>query len=624
MRGFPWFVVGLVIATFIGGAVRTVLTSDRVHKRIVAELRGRFPQQEFQIGQTEVLLSRGLWPSLGLRVKNLSFRQDVCGKLSFVIDVPEAVLPVDLFALVRGTMRLGHVELAGGRIHLNYVACAKETVAAPANDLSKPKKPIIRAPSLDWNKVSAHLNAIELENFTLTYERNVTWKVLVPSMRFDFAGDLSAHGQLEIQKSLPFGALSHTVELEAQGDDRVMNWRVQSEFKEGRVQLKGSLDLNTQGAELTAFAHQLPMKDVVAELFQMGFLKRDPRLKASWLSCGLKWEGAIEKPEITPVLAQDCKLEGGYGRVDIEGAELWLNHPTDLKKPALVKVSKLQMQPLLEALGREVLPKVLARPGVWSGELIYLNPGSWSLDGSLESVEVVFSNRSVRGKQGLEKLRTKVEHSNSKIKATIEGLEIRGGEFAGHLKFDLAEDWRNGEFSADIQRLRFSSSIQNLLVGGVLGNLRFIGQGRLVDGELGHWYGDFELENVAGAGWTVDGIQVKSRYSPGVFHLSGQAQSGSLRPEWGAYPQLRLVRPEVSDNPVTWRELQAKVDIQANGGQIEQVLGTEVESKQAWRLKGSWVRDGEFNAVLFLGKGKVKSFALSGEKGVLSVQERLR
>ncbi len=62
-HGFAWFVVGLVIATFVGGAARTLLTSDRVHKQIVSELRARFPQQDFQIGATEVLLSRGLWPA---------------------------------------------------------------------------------------------------------------------------------------------------------------------------------------------------------------------------------------------------------------------------------------------------------------------------------------------------------------------------------------------------------------------------------------------------------------------------------------------------------------------------------------------------------------------------------
>lgn len=623
-QGFAWFVVGLVIATFMGGAVRVLLTSDRIHKRIVSELRSRFPQHEFQIGQTEVLLSRGMWPGLGLRVKNLAFRQDVCGKLSFIVEVPNAVLPVDLFALRKSKVRLGRVELNNGLIHLDYKPCPDEkTAEAPDAQPAPTKKPIISAPSLDWNKVSQHLDAIELNHFTLTYERNVTWKVLVHSMQFDVGDDLSAQGLMEIQKSLPFGNLSHTVEIEAQGDDRVLQWGIHSEFKEGNVQLKGSLDLNNHAAAVQANARQLPLKDVMSELHQMGFLSRDLKLKAAWLSCGVKWEGSIDRPSQTPAQATDCKIEGGYGRVDLEAAQFWIDHPGELKTPAVLKISKLQMQPVLEALGRQVLPKVLARPGVWSGELTYLNPNSWKLDGNLESVEVVFSNRSVRGKQVLEKLHTAVERTSSRIEAKVGQLEIRDGAFAGELKFALQDDWRNGEFRADIQKLLFSPSIQNLLVGGTLGNLKFTGKGSLRDGELGGWEGDFELEGVTGIGWAAQGVRVKSRYSPGVFHLEGRALEGRLEPEWSAYSQLQTVRPE-TQGPVAWRDVQAKIDIQANGGLIHSVSGTEVEAKQPWRLKGSWVRDGEFNAVLAIAGAKTKNFALSGEKGVLTVHERLR
>ncbi len=623
-QGFAWFVVGLVFATFIGGAVRTILSSDRVHKRIVTELRSRFPQQEFQVGQTEVLLSRGMWPGLGLRVKNLSFRQEVCGKLSFLVEVPQAVLPVDLFALRKGSLRLGRVEMSNGSIHLNYKPCPPDPITLDASrENLEPKKPVISAPSLDWNKVSRHLDGIEMSNFAITYERNRTWKLLVHSMRFNVSDDLSVQGLMELQKSLPFGSLSHVINLDAQGDDRVLQWGVHSVFKEGNVQLKGSIDLNNHAASAQAFVRQLPMKDVMSELHQMGFSERDVRLKASWLSCALKWEGSADRANATPVVANDCKVEGAYGRVELDTAEFWLDHPNELKKEAVVKISKLQMQHVLEALGRQVLPKVLARPGFWSGDLHYLTPDSWKLEGNLESAEIIFSNRSVRGKQVLDKMRTTVARVDSKIEAKIDQLEIRGGEFAGDLKFTLQNDWRNGEFKADIQKLRFSPAIQTLLVGGTLGNLKFTGEGALTAGELSRWDGDSEVEQITGSGWSVAGLKIKSRYSPGVFHLEGRALEASLNPPWKGYAQLQAVRPE-TDDTVMWRDVQAKGDIQASGGVIQSVTGVDFESKQPWRLKGSWVRDGEFNAVLAIGAAKPKNFALTGEKGVLNVQERLR
>jgi len=626
-KGFAWFVVGLVLATFMGGAVRTILRSDQVHTRIVNELRARFPQHQFQMDKTEVILSRGLWPGLGLRLTNLSFRQDVCGKLSFVMEVPQAVLPVDLLSLRKGKVRLGRVELHDGRMHFDYYPCAENPKAMEESKLSAVdralKRPALAAPALDWQKVARHLDAIQLDNFTLTYERNVTWRALVHSMRLNLSDELAAHGVMEVRKILPEGHLSHTIDIEASGDGPILQWGIRSEFKEGTVRLKGSLDLNNQVAVIQANARQLPLKDLVSDLHQMGFVERDLRLKTTWLSCGVKWEGSLVRPEEAPIHADDCKIEGGYGRIDLESAEFWLPNLATLKKPALLKVSKLQMQPLLEALGRQVLPRVLAKPGVWSGELSYLSGDSWRLDGHLEQVEVVFSNRSVRGKQVLERLRTRVERGSGRIEAKVDELQIRGGDFQGELQFTLLEDWRNGDFKAEIAKLRFNPSIQILLVGGVLGELKFSGQGALQAGELGRWSGDFELSQASGAGWEVLGVQGKSRYSPGVFHLEGGAREARILPEWGAYAQLKTVRPE-SSGAVTWHGLQARVDILGQGGSIESVSGVEKSSQQPWRLKGSWVRDGEFNALLSLGPGKAQTFMLRGEKGLLNVQEPLR
>jgi hypothetical protein len=620
-QGFAWFVVGLVLASFIGGAVRTLLSSNAVHTRIVSELRNRFPKQQFEIEQTEVLLSRGIWPGLGLRLRNVTFRQETCGKLSFVLDVPEAILPVDLFSLRHGRVRLGHAELKDGKIHFDYKPCPKADEAAVAeNEFStKPKKPMISAHSLDWRKAGEHLKAVDLTNFEVTYEQNATWKILVHSLNVDLGDDLYAHGILDVQKSLPFGTLSHRVDVDALGDDQVMQFGLRSEFKEGFLNLKGSLDMNNAAAMVQVNARQLPLKDVMSELYQMGFLERDVALKTTWLSCGLHWEGSIAQPSSSPVRAQDCKIEGGYGRVDLESAEFFTDAGKAFKAPAKLKVTKLQVQPLLEVLGREVLPAVLPKPGVWSGAISYSGPKEWDLDGFLENVEVAFSNHSVRGKQLLEKMHTRVAKMGAKIEAKLDEIVVRDGDFRGVLQFTLQEDWRNGRFEADVERLRLSPNIQNLLIGGKVGNLKFKGEGSLTGGELSRWEGQFELEALAGSGWTGEAISVKSRYSSGIFHLDGKIDRVSVTPDCVLYSQLHDVYPQ-AEGEVRWRDVAAKVDIHANGGTIPLAQATlEGPTHPVWKLKGSWIRDGEFNAGLSTGKGK--TFSLNGEKGDLRVLE---
>lgn len=624
-KGFAWFVVGLVLATFFGGAIRTILTSDRVHQRIISELRNRYPQHQFQIEKTEVLLSRGLWPGLGLRLKNLTFRQDVCGKLSFNLEVPQAVLPVNIFSLFKGKVRLGRIELSDGRIHFNYRPCPDEQEASKANGrTAPPRKPMISAPSLDWERASRNLDGLELHNFSLTYERNVTWKILVHSMSVDVDDDLSAKGLLEIQKSLPTGTLSHFVDLDASGDNRVLEWGVRSEFKEGTFKLKGSLDLNSQLMELQVKARQLPMKDIASELHQMGFASKDVRLRAAWLSCELDWNGLFSKPLDMPLTVRECKIEGSYGRVELDEAEVALNrNPIEMKKAATLKVAKLQMQPILEVLGREVLPKVFAKSGVWSGDIQYLNPHAWKVDGHLEGLEVVFSNRSVRGKQIIDSMQTLLKTADNRIEGKLSDIRVRGGEFAGHIDFKLHEDWRNGEFKAQVERLRFSPSIQNLMLGGTVGTLKLDGRGLLQDGELSKWDGELELEQITGEGWQVDGIQLSSRYTPGLFHLMGQAKKARVTPTSPVFSQLTVVKPGEED-VFSWTNLRTEVDVQADRGFLHDLSGYEDENREVWKIRGSWVRDGEFNANLVIGGNRKKIYSLTSEKGALTIQRSNR
>ncbi len=122
----------------------------------------------------------------------------------------------------------------------------------------------------------------------------------------------------------------------------------------------------------------------------------------------------------------------------------------------------------------------------------------------------------------------------------------------------------------------------------------------------------------------MKGLSVKSSYAPEVFKLNGHARSGELTPEWAAYDQLREVKDD-ANGVVSFRDIQTQVDITASGGRVPSATAQEISAQQPWRLKGAWVRDGEFNALLTLGSAnKSKTYVLSGERGGLSVEERLR
>lgn len=628
-HGFALFVVGLILATFVGGAVRTLLASDRVHQRIVLELRNRFPKHEIKIGTSEVLLSRGIWPALGLKISGVHFVQQTCDRLSFVVDVPTAILPINILSLRSGQVRLGEIELIQGHMHLDYRPCPQEPVEAKppvaANGGAAPVAPVEpkwRAPKFDWKSWGKALDGVALQEFTVTYEGKPEWKINVHHAELDFAHELDGRALVEVQKSLPFGTLTHAVEIEAVSDDSVLQWQFNSEFKEGRVAWKGSWDTKTHNATSSVEMNQFPIREVLNELHQMGLMKNELDLKTTWINCSANWEGNFERAGETPVKVGFCKVEGAYGGVQFSDADFFPWQSELLRKAVELRVTNLQIQPIVEAMNREVLPAVLNKLGVWTGKVQYLNRDVWSFDGNLSGGEIVFSNQSVRGKQTLRSVRTMAEKVQGLIAVKVDHVEMPDGEFQGLVEFHLNEDWRSGTFKVDVENLTLASGIQSLLIAGHWDKLKLNGAGTLQNGELSDWKGTIESPKVAGEGWLTEGLQVKSKYSPGVFFLEGKLDRLSINKQWKYFPpiQERIV-PSASD--MSFKEVRSKVEVRHNGGEILAWNAVDEISGKGWRGRGSWQRDRDLVALISgTVLGKQKNFSIRAEKGLLLVDEQ--
>lgn len=626
-HGFALFVVGLILATFIGGAVRTVLRSDQIHQRVISELRTRFPHLEVELGATEVLLSRGIWPGLGLKLTHLKLTQKTCDRLSFVLDVPLAVLPIKMWSLRTGTPRLGISEIFDGKIHLDYAPCGPstaETVSvadAKSAPVGAPTEKKWSLPVLDWRGWSRFASGLQLTNFSVTYAKDPTWKISVNQAEAYINDDLALHAQIEVQKSLPFGSLNHAVDVDVQGEDNLLEWLVNADYKEGRILWKGSLETQSQAATSNFEIRQFPLKDVLNELHQIGALDRQIDLKATWLSCLAAWDGSVAKPDEMPVRVKNCKLEGAYGGAELAQAEIFPLQADRLKVPIDVKIQNMQVQPLVEAFDRKVLPAVINRLGVWSGAFRFLNSGSWSLDGHLDNVEVVFSNQSIRGKQALRRIHTRVEKIGGQIAAKMDQMDVPDGQFIGSVEFSLSEDWRNGRFQADIDNLVLSPAIQSLLIGGNWDSLKVRGSGMLIDGELQEWKGAFESSAVKGLGWTVENLRVQSRFSPGVFTVDGEAGLFSVDPTW-RYFGLMKDRIWPASDKMAWRQVRGKAEIRQNGGDLKTLTGLESETNRSWRGQGTWTRDRDLKIALngFSGP-RPRQYSIHLEKGLLAIEE---
>lgn len=634
-HGFALFVFGLIIATFVGGAVRTLLGSDRVHQRILSELRTRFPTQEISMGSTEVLLSRGIWPGLGLKITALNFKDEACGKLGVTLEVPTVILPISLWSLRGGNVRLGNVELISGRAHLNYKTCAEispaplppvakapPAVATPPSPAeSQPAKVYWNPPQFDWKQIGKNIGALELTDLQVTFEHEPTWKVHVRNAEFDFSPGLHGHAVVDVQKSLPFGALTHLLDIEAHGEDSVLEFQVISEFKEGRVKWTGSWDSNSQAAMSSVDISQLPIKELLNELYLMGLTENEIQIKTAWLSCKANWEGSMARLDEMPVRLRACKMEGAYGGVQMEQADVYPLQADRLKVPVQFKIQNLQVQPLVEALNKQFLPAVINRLGVWSGQFEYLNKNSWSLDGFLDGAEVVFSNQSVRGKQQLRRVHTVAHRVEGLTAAKVDQVEISDGQWKGIVEAALNDDLKSGTFSIKIENIAFSPGIQTLLTGGTWNELRLTGSGHLQNGEVSEWKGVMESPKMEGAGWVSLAVVANSKYQPGLFQVEARMSDLELGSQWRYYPQVGK-HLGADNKPLKWKDIRTKVEVKKTGGEIQSFSALEAESGRMWRGRGNWQRERDLVAVLSgMIENRPRNFTIRAEKGFLTMDE---
>src|SRR5690606_27947070 len=135
------------------------------------------------------------------------------------------------------------------------------------------------------------------------------------------------------------------------------------------IHWRGQWDMSSQSGASSVEISQLPIKDVLNELYQMDIIDREVQIRARWLSCGGQWEGSLLKLSENPVRLSDCKIEGAYGGIHLEEADLYPFEQSPFKVPAEFRIKGLKLQPLVEALNRKVLPTVIAKLGSWSGQV---------------------------------------------------------------------------------------------------------------------------------------------------------------------------------------------------------------------------------------------------------------
>src|SRR3954467_10516386 len=104
--GFALFMAGLILAGFVGGAIRTLLSSDQIQNRILTELQTALPALQVKMESAHVSLARGIWPGLSIAIPKLHLvKAEACGETYGTLELEDISLPLDIFTFLRSRVR---------------------------------------------------------------------------------------------------------------------------------------------------------------------------------------------------------------------------------------------------------------------------------------------------------------------------------------------------------------------------------------------------------------------------------------------------------------------------------------------------------------------------------------
>lgn len=131
--GWVALVVGVLIATFFGGAVRALLSERQVHQWIDKQISKEDPAFQIDFQSAQVVLSDGWMPKFGLLVKELKVvAKDTC-RVPYGLNVKEVFLPGSLSVLWGERLRFGTIRADSLHIEEMQTECAQKNLESQSS-----------------------------------------------------------------------------------------------------------------------------------------------------------------------------------------------------------------------------------------------------------------------------------------------------------------------------------------------------------------------------------------------------------------------------------------------------------------------------------------------------------
>ncbi len=621
-KALPLFFFGILVSTFVGGAVRAFFSPRQIELWVSTTLEKEQPPIHLSFAKGSLSLSHRFIPRLGLVFEQVHIRPNDYCKVNADLFIEQLYLPIQVLDFFKGKLKFRQIEISKAELSLEAGTCESSPVAIA--EVSNPVAPVLDAKAKSTagaevavqEKIKPEIVAAinffhtrwpkEMKN---TSDRVQGLKVLELKIR---KGEqpIALVKDLDVDTSTPeeFHLISHfevhrlqglvesvdPTRLEVDIDPEVLKFRLTEQIREGRVLASGEVLLsNLLFTAKTEFSN-VPTRPVFDFIVRNGWSENNlnwPR--QSWVNGVARLSGAIENLSDTRVQFDEWKFDGDLGKASLKSFTFRPLKDEAWGEPLKIKFTKLKVDPTIELLGITRLNGMFQSYGNFEGELVAVNPKQWELSGVWSKLVLKFSRFKVRGTQELS-FSSQLLLKDERISGQISEVKLRGGEFDGKLSFNVSRDGV-GPFQIEVPKFGFSPKVEKLMLGGVAEGLEIYGQGHLKNWQVDKWEGAVGLAAIKGASWSALGVKVHSQLqhsdpTPLRMNFNMTAKELQIASTHPYYPELKplYLDQEMKDESLLWSGLQTRAVLENKNLSWSKAMVKDSRRKIIFSSEGSW------------------------------------
>lgn len=583
-RGFIWFILGLVIAFYLGGAIQVFSSKKNLESWLQRHLQKERVQFSAEWKDIRISLADGWLPTFGVEVNEVRIRpQDPC-LVEGELYIDHANISLDWWSwLFSGVVRIdqfkaNQVEISWGESECVLSKWSSHSIES-WQELFRKRWATELVKNREW------LDSARVNELHIRVLGKRPFDVSFTDFRFRTGKIFKLSSQLKLPQV-------ENARLDLEADEEGFALKSKIALKEGFFVTEAKLSVHDETLQTDVSFQNVPFYSFVSlwNWWVNANLEFKPR--RLWVEGIAHLSISFSEAKVQPIFVERLNVKGEAGHIQLNPFS-WDLVRHQLTEALVFNVNKLSLNAFIENL-EQFMPKL----GFLNGQGRLDPSGKLKFNGFIENIEIYFFNLSARARQAIASVDVNaMGQLNEYLEAKFDNFEVVGGALKDEVIWKWQMKENKVEWAANITHMILSQDVQRLLWGQMTEPLA--AELSIVN-EKDEWSmeGRIKVPSFSTDDFVVKNLELYKTQRTGLNPWRVKVQQLDLVPD-------RRVRTRVY--PWLTKEQYPRVTLGSISGNLEfgrdrwsweDVRGQLLSSKLNWKTKGSWVKTAGLHGIL--------------------------